>query len=113
MKFTLFCVVLVIGISSANIIAAEQNLLIRYTEMCEKSGTKIPAPEGETDLKDSPNLKKYCLCFAEKFAARAMLPPAEVDGKVIMPSLETSLNEELAMRNSCRKKYDLPQVTIK
>ena len=72
-----------------------------YAEMCIKS-VEFPAPYGEADLKGNAKLGEYCQCFGEKFlerAKKASSPP---------PPLEQSMKEEFEMRQSCRKKLNLP-----
>ncbi|SFS18850.1 hypothetical protein SAMN05216570_3832 [Dyella sp. OK004] len=76
----------------------------QYAQMCATQGTSIPAPHGESDLKDNPKLGEYCKCFGEKFAKRAL---ASMNDKAA-PSLEQTVSEEQAMRNGCRKQVGLP-----
>ncbi len=74
--------------------------------MCIKA-VKIPAAHGgEGDLKGHAKLPDYCKCFAEKFLARVMktTPGAQA-------SVEQTVNEEFAMRQSCRAQFNLPAPT--
>ena len=77
----------------------------QYAAMCANQATSIPAPYGESDLKDNPKLGEYCQCFGAKFAARAL---ASTQGGDKSPSLDKTAEEEQAMRNSCRKQSGLP-----
>lgn len=79
-----------------------------YYDMC-LMGADMPKPFGEWDLKGNAKLPQYCQCFAPLFEARAtkaMQAMQSNPGKA--PSLEQSNKEELDLRNSCRKKLDLP-----
>ena len=79
----------------------------QYASMCATQAVTMPAPYGESDLKGNPKLQDYCKCFGDRFAERAMklTPDTAKSG-----SLKQTVNEEQDMRNSCRKKYNLPQL---
>lgn len=79
-----------------------------YYDMCLKAAN-MPKPFGEWDLKGNAKLPQYCKCFAPLYEARAMKAMQAMQanpGKA--PSVEQSNKEELELRNSCRKKLDLP-----
>jgi len=84
-------------------------MLVMYKQMCVKAAT-MPKPYGEWDLKGTAKLGAYCDCFSPLFAARAMKAAEFMQnnpGKA-PPTLEESNQEELAMRNTCRKQVGLP-----
>lgn len=74
-----------------------------YAAMCVKA-VKIPAAHGgEGDLKGNAKLPEYCKCFAGKFLERAMKPSPGAPA-----SMEQTMAEEYAMRQSCRTQFSLP-----
>ena len=75
---------------------------ISYSDVCIKAAA-IPAPEGEGDLKGNPKLREYCKCFEGLFTERALRSMKEE-----APSLEETARGEKQMRNTCRKKFNLP-----
>lgn len=79
----------------------------QYATMCATHATNIPSPLGEADLKGNPKLADYCKCFGAKFAERALARAAD---RSKVPSLKESSAQEHAMRNECRKQFDLPQL---
>jgi hypothetical protein len=113
-KFNILSLLFGITMLTANGVAADQKMLDQYNNMCLTIAITIPAPDGESDIKDNPKLKEYCSCFSEKFLERAMQAASRMAaGDKEVPPLEASLNEEVAMRNTCREKYGLPRVDIK
>lgn len=74
-----------------------------YAAMCVKA-VGIPAAHGgEGDLKGNAKVPEYCNCFAGKFLERAMKASPGAPA-----SLEQSMAEEHAMRQSCRTQFKLP-----
>ena len=78
----------------------------QYAQMCATQAINMPTPYGEADLKGNPKLTDYCKCFGTKFAERAMATAH--DSKT--QSLKEVSAQERAMRNACRKQFDLPQL---
>ncbi|PMQ05422.1 hypothetical protein [Dyella sp.] len=83
----------------------------QYVDMCMNQATSIPAPYGEADLKGNPGLGDYCKCFGAKFAERAVA--SVQSGGKSTSSLDDTVKEEQAMRNSCRKQVGLPLLKFK
>lgn len=79
-----------------------------YAQMCVNA-VSIPAQfGGESDLKGNPKLGEYCECFSKAFTARAMKAITARQAGQQPPPLEQQLNEEYAMKNTCRKQFGLP-----
>jgi hypothetical protein len=95
-------VVTAFGMTPAQAASDIANLGGSYAEMCVKS-VEFPAPYGEADLKGNAKLGEYCQCFGEKFLERAKKANASAP-----PPLEQQMKEEFEMRQSCRKKLNLP-----
>jgi len=98
------CLVCGIAFSQTGVPDAAQ-LESLYTEQCTTQSVELQVPYGEADLKGNPKLVAYCQCFAQKFAARAMLrlqnPGPPRPAKQIR-------DEEREMRNGCRQSLGLP-----
>lgn len=77
-----------------------------YAAMCVKAVGMPAAHGGEGDLKGNAKLPEYCKCFAEKFLDRAMKPSPGTPSP-----LEQSMEEEFAMRQSCRAQFSMPPPT--
>ncbi|MFL9883349.1 hypothetical protein PQR66_09960 [Paraburkholderia agricolaris] len=96
--------------SVATVASAQGSPGDQYASMCISQGVTAPAPYGESDLKGNPKLQDYCKCFGDKFAERAMKGAPDTSSPA---SLKQTVNEEREMRNSCRKKYGLPQLKFR
>ncbi|WP_156117378.1 hypothetical protein [Collimonas arenae] len=87
---------------------APPQMVDQYAVSCVKAAD-VPKPHGESDLKGNPKLSEYCKCFGQKFADRAMVALSNPNqGSIKQGSLDDSVKEERALRNSCRAKLNLP-----
>ena len=96
--------------AAAQTVPAPRQQVDAYYRMCIKS-SDMPKPYGEWDLLGHAKLAQYCRCFSPLFAARAMKAARFMQqnpGKEPPGSLAEINREELAMRNTCRKKTGLP-----
>jgi len=94
----------------AQSVPAPRQQVDAYYRMCIKS-SDMPKPYGEWDLLGHAKLPAYCQCFSPLFAARAMKAARFMQqnpGKEPPGSLAEINREQLAMRNTCRKKTGLP-----
>ncbi len=93
----------VLPVHAAGSSSDAKNPLDAYAAMCVKA-VGIPAAHGgEGDLKGNAKLPEYCKCFAGKFLERAMKTTPGAPA-----SVEKTVNEEYAMRQSCRSQFNLP-----
>ena len=83
-----------------------------YYQSCLQS-VEFPRPFGEWDLKGNAKLPVYCACYSDLFGARAMnvADQRQRNGGKAVGTAQEHTKEELAMRNTCRKKLSLPEVT--
>lgn len=81
-----------------------------YIKMCIDTANQ-KGHYGDGDLGGNPKLAAYCECFGQKFMARALKTSSQPASA--QPSLEQTVKEELAMRNSCRAANGLPEVPAK
>lgn len=83
-----------------------------YGTICVRAAD-MPKPHGEWDLKGNPKLPEYCACYSDLFGARAInvADQRQRNGGKAVGTAQEHTKEELAMRNTCRKKLSLPEVT--
>lgn len=89
----------------------EEQVLTALGAKC-RSLADAPEPFGEWDLKGNDKLPAYCECYAGLFFKRAAKVSAYMDthnGKPPPATLAQVHAQEMAMRQTCRKKLDLPK----
>ena len=89
----------------------EEQVLTALGAKC-RSLADAPQPYGEWDLKGNDKLPAYCECYAGLFFKRAAKVSAYMDthnGKPPPATLAQVHAQEMAMRQTCRKKLDLPK----